>query len=138
MPVNVKKIIYFFNAFAPLAVGLIIYLKMKQSSYISQFVLQYIEVIEYVPKTILGVTARNWGCDFFWAYSLNSVLFYFLRPFKHKAFIAFGLTALLGVILELLQLYGALSGTFDVLDMIFEIIGAVISGIVSKIILKEG
>lgn len=100
----------------PLLLALIIYLTCGSKTYVSAFFERIISlpVIHY-PKII-----RNHICDALWSVSLWSSLYLVLRKYKN-GIIYTGFVALaLGSVLEGLQRFPGISGTFDYLDIAVE------------------
>ena len=97
---------------------------MKNGTYINSFL--GVE-FNYSPKTVLGIFIANWFCDFLWSYALVFVLYLVLSPFKNNLIFSCVTSALLGLILELLQGTNILSGTFDWWDIIIEIVAVIIA-----------
>ena len=120
-----KKILFLIsNAFVPLLLGLAIYVFMKNGTYINSFLG---DEFNYSPKTVLGIFIANWFCDFLWSYALVFALYLVLSPFKNNLIFSCVTSALLGLILELLQGTNILSGTFDWWDIIIEIVAVIIA-----------
>ncbi len=65
---------------------------------------------------------RNHLCDFLWAYSLANSLNY-IGLDKRQTFI---ITLLTGVVFEVLQLLHLIRGTFDILDILAELLACII------------
>lgn len=65
---------------------------------------------------------RNHLCDFLWAYSLAFSLTY-IELNKTQTFI---ITLLTGIIFELFQKIHLIKGTFDILDILVELLACVI------------
>lgn len=125
-----KKILFLIsNAFVPLLLGLAIYVFMKNGTYINSFL--GVE-FNYSPKTVLGIFIANWFCDFLWSYALVFALYLVLSPFKNNLIFSCVTSALLGLILELLQGTNILSGTFDWWDIIIEIVAVIIALLILK------
>ena len=125
-----KKILFLIsNAFVPLLLGLAIYVFMKNGTYINSFL--GVE-FNYSPKTVLGIFIANWFCDFLWSYALVFALYLVLSPFKNNLIFSCVTSALLGLILELLQGTNILSGTFDWWDIITEIVAVIIALLILK------
>lgn len=114
---NRNAIFLLSNAIIPLFLGLGIYFFMKSGTYINTF----FEIdFDYTPKTIIERFIVNWLCDFLWSYSLVFALYFVLSPFKNRLLISCIISALLGLILELLQGVNIMSGTFDWWDILIE------------------
>lgn len=114
-----RKIMAFFtNIFLPLAVGLCVYLFFRKGTYINSiFGIEY----DYKFNSIFGVFVKSWLCDILWAYALTHSLYFALHAFEHRVLISVVISICFATVCELLQLLPAVSGTFDILDIIFQI-----------------
>lgn len=114
-----RKILSFFiNIFLPLAVGLCVYLFFYQGTYINSIL-----GIEFglKLKSVFGVFVKSWLCDILWAYALTHSLYLALHVFKHRILISAIISICFSAAFELLQLFGKVKGTFDILDILFQI-----------------
>lgn len=114
---------FFFNIFLPLAVGLCIYLLFYNGTYLNSI---FGIELNLKANSFLGIFMKSWACDILWAYSLTYSLYLALYAFKRKIAISSILSICIVTVFELLQLFGKVNGTFDILDIIFQI-AAVIS-----------
>ncbi|MBP3330420.1 MAG: hypothetical protein J6L89_06260 [Clostridia bacterium] len=119
-----KNAFIFLNIVVPLILGLIIYVFMKNGTYINTFLKTE---SDYYPESILGVFIVNWFCDFLWAYALLFLLYFVLFPFQNRIAISSVMTFVLGTILEILQKFDVLTGTFDWWDIVIETIAVIVS-----------
>ena len=133
---NRKTVFVVFNAIVPLFLGLTIYLFMKSGTYINSFLgVDF----HYNPKTVIGAFIVNWFCDFLWSYSLVFALYIVLSPFKNRLLISCVISALSGLILEILQGVNLLSGTFDWWDIAIELVAVFIATVfINKTNKKDG
>ena len=121
------------NIIVPLVCGLFIYLTKAERTYISDFLSVFrlaLPIIDY-PLVI-----RYYACDFLWTYSL----FFCLRltlgdtlKGKHNLTVI-ALTGVVAVILETIQLIKTIPGTFDMLDILVELIAIAIADLILTII----
>lgn len=118
-----KYLFYLINIAFPLTAGLVIYLFCYKGTHINtafsqlfEFELPYFHDDNFIYRFI-----TCWACDILWAYSLTCSLHLCFKDFKNSLLISAVLSALLSIILEILQLLGAIQGIFDLLDIIFEI-----------------
>lgn len=120
---------FFINIFLPLAVGLCVYLFFRKSTYINR-------VFGFEPNlqinSCLGLFVKCWLCDILWAYALTHALHFALYAFKHKILISAILSICVAVSFELLQLFGRVSGTFDILDILFQIAAVLLAAALIK------
>ena len=117
------------NICVPLVIGLLIYVTKTERTFISDFfgiTKSVLPVVEY-PEFI-----SNHACDCLWAYSL----FFGIRlsvgynP-KDKHYLMVVLISLcVAIALEAIQLTNLVNGTFDVLDILFEIVSMAVAYIV--------
>lgn len=124
-----KYLFLIFNTIVPLISGLAIYIFMKSGTFINTF--SGVD-FHYIPKTVFGLFIVNWFCDFLWAYALVFALYTVLSPFKSKLLFSCVISALLGLILEIMQGVNILSGTFDWWDIIIEFVAIVTATIILK------
>lgn len=121
-----RKILSFFiNIFLPLAVGLCVYLLFRKGTYINSVI--GIE-LDLQLNPFFGVFVRSWFCDILWAYALTNALYSALYAFKRRILISAIVSICIATVFELLQLFGTVSGTFDILDILFQI-AAVLSAV---------
>lgn len=113
-----KLLTFFFNIFLPLAVGLCIYLFFRKGTYIN--LVSGIE-FNFALKSGLGVFVKSWLCDILWAYALTNALYLAFCAFKHRIMITAIISICVGTVFELLQLLPSVVGTFDILDILFQI-----------------
>lgn len=109
----------------PLMVGGFIYLTTRDNTYISEFfgrmgiVLCKINYPEFV---------RNYMCDLLWGYALCSGLMIFSDRNQKGISVRIGLISLtISVALETLQLISIVNATFDVIDIVAEATGILLS-----------
>ena len=134
-----KKIaFYLLNICIPLVIGLGIYLFCYKTTYINTafenafgFPLPYIYFDNAFHRFI-----TSWACDMLWAYSLTFALYLCFRVFKKPLIITSVTSSLFAIIIELLQINGVINGTFDILDIISELVAIYLAVIMIKFIEK--
>ncbi len=125
-----KNIFLILNIIIPLLAGLGIYVFMKDTTYINDFLgLSF----NYVPKTFIGTFIVNWFCDFLWSYAFVFTLYLVLEPFSKRIIISPVITVIVGTALELMQKSGTLTGTFDWWDIAVELVAVLVAVAVLKI-----
>lgn len=124
-----KFLRYFVNIFLPLSVGLCVYLFFRKGTYINSiFGIEF----NYKLNSIFGVFVKSWLCDILWAYALTHSLYFTLHIFEHRILISAIISICFATALEVLQLLGCVAGTFDVLDIIFQIAAVLVAAALIK------
>ncbi len=130
---------YLLNIGIPLVLGLGIYLFCYKTTYINTaftnifgFSLPYIYFDNAFHRFI-----TCWACDILWAYSLTFALYLCFRVFKKPLIITSVTSSLFAIIIELLQINGVINGTFDILDIISELVAISLAVIMIKFIEKQ-
>ena len=83
-------------------------------------------------NSILYTFLKDYGADFLWAISFTFVVQSILM-LKAKSVYWLLFTTLLGVAVEVMQLFGIINGTFDLYDILAYFLGSLISVIIIKI-----
>ena len=128
-----RNCLFAVNIIVPLCIGLFIYLTKTERTYISDFLSAFrsaLPVINY-PNII-----RSYASDFLWTYSM----FFCLRltlgdeiKGKHNLTVM-ALTGVVAIILESIQLIEVVPGTFDLLDIVAELIAIAVAYLITQII----
>lgn len=129
-----KKLFIFFNIIIPLSLGLVIYLFCYETTYITtcfEAVFEYTLPYFYSDSIIYQILTC-WACDILWAYSLTFSLFLCLKNFNHALLLSSALSAILSLTIEILQIPHIVNGTFNVLDIIFELTAIIVAVILLK------
>lgn len=116
----------------PLIFGLIIYILSDRDVFISKLIFNLIP-FSFSSLNIrhpVFLFFRNHMCDFFWAVSLESCIGLILLNCKKQFLISIIISVVLSVLLELFQLFGIISGTFDIFDLLFETIAIIMAGLI--------
>ena len=114
----------------PLSIGALIYYIFLPDVHFVQIIDSFLPCSIHVsyPSQIIGLRVlRNYLFDFIWAFALSSCLFIYLEV-KDKGG---GIKLLLGmalfeIIMELSQLSHILPGTFDICDILVELVANII------------
>lgn len=80
---------------------------------------------------------RNYFLDMLWSYALVFAVFIFLKESRNSLRKTFVITAVFAALLELMQAIPAVSGTFDWLDILAEILSEVIAIIFIKMHMRR-
>lgn len=129
-----KHIFLLINIVFPLIIGLAIYLICYKSTYINT---TFNEIFGFTPPYFYSDNTfyrfiSCWACDILWAYSLTFGLYLCFKDFKNPLVISSVLAVSLAVIMEILQAYDLISGTFDIWDIILEITAIILAVIIIK------
>ena len=128
-----RNVLFTVNIIIPLIIGLFIYLTKPSSTYLSDFLLGFRSVLPTIgyPEII-----DFYACDFLWAYSM----FFCFRltlgdalKGKHNLTVIM-VTGVVAIILETLQLIKGVPGTFDLMDIVTELIAVTVAFLLTIII----
>lgn len=104
------------NILIPLAIGAYIYICMDTNSYFGDFVRSIFAIPIFESSSTIGKIARNWGCDFLFAYALLFTLYGYTKDLsvsiRYAAICSTGLE-----LLQMIQVDFLRCGTFDVVDI---------------------
>ena len=130
-----KFAFYLLNIGIPLVIGLEIYLFCYRTTYINSV---FTQVFDFSLPYIYYDNAFHrfitcWACDMFWAYSLTFALYLCFKTFKRPLIIASVTSSLFAIFIELLQINGTINGTFDILDILTEIVAILLAITIIKI-----
>jgi hypothetical protein len=133
MTIPKRNSLFAVNTIVPLICGLLIYMTKAESTYLSSFLSGFrslLPTIEY-PYII-----RSFACDFLWTYSM----FFCFRltlgdklKGKHSQ-VVIALTAVVAIVIETIQLFKIIPGTFDPMDILIELIAIAVAFFISTII----
>lgn len=99
-------------------IGLCIYLLFGSNTYINSL---FGISIKFTFGNVLDIFIKSWFCDILWSYSLFNAIWISLFAFKRRTFIASLISFVLVISIESLQYFSVISGTFDILDIFFEL-----------------
>lgn len=75
---------------------------------------------------------RNYLFDFIWSYALTNTVFIIFNNNAKSLRIAFGVSVMLGILMELLQLLNVAMGIFDIWDIAVEGFGSLVGVFIIK------
>ena len=132
---NKHIIIQLLNIFLPLIFGFCIYLFLYGQIPLFLFFQKHFGIIPfYKTNNFLLEFSRNYICDAFWTYSMFFSLSFFVKSVKFVSVVCMGT----GMLLEVLQGVHLISGTFDFLDVFFELIAVFTALSINKYFLEKG
>jgi hypothetical protein len=118
---NRRVIIRLGLSFVFLLCGLLIYLATRSGTYVND-IFHFISLPQIVPDTVFKTVVFSWGADFLWVVAFTLALSCFVEKPITATVIVFGL----GLLFELFQLFGITTGTFDIFDIVAELLGAIV------------
>lgn len=127
-----KKQITIIQIIIPLVIGALIYIFFGTGTYINEFV-----GLKEITLSGFTLFLRNYFADFLWCYAFCNTLFLIYNS-NTKVIFCCGIASFgLGITWELLQLFGVVSGTFDIIDCICYF-SATIFAVLIEIVIKRG
>ena len=126
MTITKRNCLYAINIFIPLVFGLFIYLTKAERSYVSDL-FSYFQIV-FRPINYPDII-KSYACDFLWAYSLLFVLFIVIGIYKKNLKLSIIISVLFAVMIESIQLFQTNMFTFDVIDIVVEIIAIALASL---------
>lgn len=126
------------NMVVPIILGACIYILARPDTYISQLVYRLWNIP--APSDTFRALLPNWiwvffcnfAADILWAYSLTFAIYIVFCNSSINMLFVFAICVVFETGMELLQLFGILSGTFDWWDIAFEICASAIASLKIK------
>ena len=139
MSVSCKKVFWAVNIIIPLIVGFMIYFIFRPNAYIIQpiYTLFGIKARSVDGNNMFWKFVNNYACDILWSYSLTFVSIFLLRNMKRCIWIGVLVCVLFETMVESLQLIPAFPGTFDVFDMLAELITTLLAALIIHIFIYK-
>lgn len=122
------KRFYILNIVLPLVIGTIVYLYLKPSAHISQliyFLLHISPPALNIKPTGIHRFIQYYLCDILWSYSLTFALSLYFG--KDRLLLTYAIAASFSTLVEVLQLLPQVLGSFDIFDIIVQLIACTIS-----------
>ena len=118
------SLFYILNIILPIVIGAIIYVLYSPNTVFVQLLNNYF-IIKNLDSNVVSNVLRNYFCDFCWSYSLAfTISFIYKDSFSLTTSILVPISV--GIMLEILQLTKIISGTYDILDIISELLACII------------
>ena len=121
-----KKVILLIISLAMLVLGLLLYLLLNSKAYVSQILLQIIPIQTINEDSLVIGILRGYGADLLWSASFTLII-QFIVWLKKKRTILLVFCSLLGIVYELMQCFGIVPGTADIVDGIVYILGSLLA-----------
>ena len=131
-----KRICWVIYSFLALGFGALLYGLYRQDTYIGEFIGDIISVSLQIDG-FLSAFAAWYLPDFLWMFSLNCALFAVVLPKDREVFLWSTVALSMGVLWETLQLFGFVSGTADLLDILMYSMAAFSAAMIALFIKKE-
>ncbi len=136
-----KRLLLALISFVSISIGLIIYLTLRENTYIHLFVGETFSdklYIEHSKTNPFIIFIKYYFVDFLWCLSLLFALASISFSFSKKLIIAISIVSfVLGVLFEILQYYCLVNGTFDVADIVMYLIASIVGSAINIELLKE-
>lgn len=122
-----QHLFYLVNIIFSLAIGVSVYVFFRPDTHISQVIYRFLGVRPlFFPQNILfpewlALFIRNYLADILWAYALSFTVCYILWHPNRNTILSFAIVSIFEICMEVFQKTGFLSGTFDWLDIFYEI-----------------
>lgn len=122
-----KMTIFYLIAIVSLMSGGALYVVFRENTYIAQIIRNLISVdsITHYLKRIDNNFLKFYFVDYLWALSLSCGLHIIFSPNKKGSILCTGIISFIGIVYELLQLAGIISGTGDLVDVILYFLAGV-------------
>ena len=130
-----KKRLSLILALSALCCGLILYVLLREETYIAKL-FRCIPLVTEVQNKLnccSNAFLKYYLSDFLWAFSLCCALHYVYPTKRWIGWICAGITSGAGILWEGMQYYGIVSGTGDILDGV----AYLLAGLLATTILKE-
>jgi len=126
----VKKIKTLYNVVLPLLIGAVIYYLFFPNVL---FVIRIDSILGFgfhlpissVKNNFILLVTRCFMLDMLWAYAFTWLSYLILEKYK----VAITISAIFCILIEVIQIFSFVPGTFDVLDIIFEIVAVLLAAI---------
>lgn len=118
------SIFYVLNIIFPIIIGTIIYILYSPNTIFVKLLSNYFD-IKSLDSNFISNILRNYFCDFCWCYSLAFTISYIYKD-SLSAITSILVPISVGIALEIMQLTGTISGTYDLLDIISELSACII------------
>lgn len=129
------------HALIPLCAGTGIYILVRPETYIAKVCIAVNpwlgELRIRMGTDLFHMFLRNYACDMLWAYALTIALLRYGRLIGQKMWKSTLISGGFVVLLEALQQLALIPGTFDVFDVVVEILAVFIAVCVSVIFYKH-
>jgi hypothetical protein len=118
---------YLVHTSIALLLGLFIYIVFRPDTYISKYLLGYTHLRTFsnyilVKDNCIILFTRNYLCDILWAYALTFAAWTVGFSRVRREYLSLGGSCILfELLVEIMQKFHIISGTFDILDILMEI-----------------
>ncbi|MBR1874457.1 MAG: hypothetical protein IJ807_06090 [Eubacterium sp.] len=128
-----RKIIMLCLITVPLITGAVIYYLLAPGVYFVRLADRITHLnIHIYPRGSLLIFIRSYVPDIMWSFSLTCVIYVIMGRVSHTFIVAAGAV----ILMEMMQIGGAF-GTFDLMDMVVQMIGVVVALYTTNIIMRR-
>lgn len=126
---------WFCNIVIPILLGTVIYLFWTNDTYISIIVRDYLHRIPlfdiplFNKSSMLAAFIRNYFCDMCWAYAIIFCLVPIIGLSKKHIMLSTWIGIVFSIFMEVLQYFSVINGTFDIWDIILEVMACLIASL---------
>lgn len=130
------------NIILPIVFGTVFYLLFRPDTYISKFFYHILQVQPVTPIWMqklpegLRIAFCNFIPDILWAYALTFTITLLWNGALINSAVSFSICVFFEIMIEVCQKVGIIAGTFDWLDILFEICATVFAALIITI-MKE-
>ncbi len=124
-----KWVFFLLSIVVPLCGGLLIYLLLSPSAIVSKLFYNTFSLnppVISISDSIFWMFIRFHLCDLLWAYSFSASCFLVFDRSSHQFLLAIPISVLFCIIIEFCQKTPLFPGTFDVYDIVLELLGVVL------------
>ena len=125
---------FWLSVILPLIIGLGIYIIVDNNSYLYKLFGAALyrfsfmnDLHAFAENNSVFIFLRCYICDFCWAFSLEGCVFLIFRNERRGLLISAVISIVFSVFIETLQYFNIIIGTFDFVDIIFEIIAVLLA-----------
>lgn len=141
MKLEKKRLLFYgLNIVIPIIIGLFIYLSFRRDTYVAAWMCKQFSIADWsdiLRDGALKLFLKNFAADILWSYSLTFAITYTLANGTKKLYIAFIVCSCFEIVIETLQKVGFFHGTFDIYDIVFEIVTTGIALYIIKLSYRE-
>lgn len=131
---HLKQWLCLISALFAFVLGVVCYIFFNPDANVTKWIGYYFNVKTiYLKPEILHIIIKSFAADFFWSLSFTLAVQSIMNFFgRQKLYLLY--CSVLGVLFELLQLFGIVRGVFDIFDIIVYIAGSFTAIAVIKLI----
>lgn len=114
------------HAILPLILGLLIYIMFRPNTMVARLLIRVIPPLGNISYELgtgwLALLLKNYVCDMLWAYALTISLIWYGQMFHQPIWKSCIISVVFAVCMELAQVLPFVVGTFDMIDIVAEMV----------------